>query len=81
MPQPSCDRCRYYAHNPYLVCALHPSGPESRPCRDFEAAPADQPTSNQAWYYPASWLPLAYRRADDNWTAFWTAEEGPPETH
>ena len=27
MPKiPDCDRCSLYAHNPYLVCAVHPNG-------------------------------------------------------
>jgi hypothetical protein len=33
-----CDRCDFFAHSPYLVCALHPAGPEEQPCRDFESA-------------------------------------------
>ncbi len=33
-----CDRCDFFAHSPYLVCALHPKGPLEHPCRDFESA-------------------------------------------
>lgn len=30
-----CDRCSLYAHNPHLVCAVHPSGVETDKCLDF----------------------------------------------
>ncbi len=29
-----CDRCLFYAHNPYLICAVHPGGVDSD-CIDF----------------------------------------------
>jgi hypothetical protein len=29
-----CDRCRFHARSPYLVCAVHPEGPESDRCLD-----------------------------------------------
>jgi hypothetical protein len=41
---PSCDRCRYYAHSPYLICAIHPFG-VTKSCRDFETAELWQPES------------------------------------
>lgn len=33
-----CDSCQYYAHNPHLVCALHPSGQEQGYCADYHQA-------------------------------------------
>jgi hypothetical protein len=29
MKIPDCDRCSLYAHNPHLVCAVHPDGVNS----------------------------------------------------
>ena len=35
MPKiPKCDRCSFYAHNPHLICAVHPGGVEND-CLDF----------------------------------------------
>jgi hypothetical protein len=40
MPKISeCDRCRLYARNPYLVCAVHPAGPSTNTCIDFREDP------------------------------------------
>lgn len=40
MPKlPECDRCLLYAHNPYLVCAVHPTGLETDSCIDFREDP------------------------------------------
>lgn len=36
---PDCDRCSLYAHNPHLVCAVHPSGVETDKCLDFRPDP------------------------------------------
>lgn len=33
-----CDRCNYYAHSKYLVCAVHPSGIDGNYCPDFESS-------------------------------------------
>jgi hypothetical protein len=35
MKIPDCDRCLLNAHNPYLVCAVHPEGVETDKCPDF----------------------------------------------
>lgn len=36
MPKiPECDRCSFNAHNPHLVCAVHPEGVEKDKCLDF----------------------------------------------
>ena len=45
-----CDRCKYYARSPYLICAEHPTGVEGEHCPDFELdleIPDDEAT---AWY-------------------------------
>ena len=49
---PTCEDCGYYADSPYLVCALHPTGPEDN-CPDYEDAvgeatllPFDEPYEN-----------------------------------
>lgn len=40
MPKISdCDRCLLYAHNPHLICAVHPQGVEGNDCLDFRANP------------------------------------------
>lgn len=48
MPKiPDCDRCSLYAHNPHLVCAVHPDGVNSdgqsprgaHRCLDFRPDP------------------------------------------
>lgn len=36
---PNCDRCLFCAHDPHIVCAIHPSGPKSRDCIDFRLNP------------------------------------------
>lgn len=40
MPKISeCDRCLLCAHEPYLVCAIHPAGPTGDICLDFRSDP------------------------------------------
>lgn len=40
MPKlPECDRCLLYAHSPYLVCALHPTGVAEDSCLDYRLDP------------------------------------------
>ena len=40
MPKiPECDRCTLYAHNPHLVCAVHPDGVKTDKCSDFRPRP------------------------------------------
>jgi len=36
-------RCQLYAHNPHLVCAVHPTGPTADTCLDFRADPNSAP--------------------------------------
>lgn len=36
MPKiPECDHCSFNAHNPHIVCAVHPNGVESEKSMDF----------------------------------------------
>ena len=39
MKIPDCDRCLLYSHNPHLICAVYPSGPDSEDCLDFKEDP------------------------------------------
>ena len=40
MPRiPNWERCRFYAQDHHLVCALHPDGPAGDTCLDFETDP------------------------------------------
>ncbi|BAY66952.1 hypothetical protein NIES22_70960 (plasmid) [Calothrix brevissima NIES-22] len=34
-----CDRCLFCAHDPYIVCAVHPGGPDNNTCLDFRPDP------------------------------------------
>lgn len=69
-----CDRCRFYAHSPHLVCALHPAGPAVHACPDFEPALVDE-LSLQSWVYASSWLPLPMTQTSrDDWMSFWITE-------
>jgi len=50
-----CNRCQFFSHDPHLVCALHPGGPDTRGCKDFEEAPGLEPEEmwlpeGMAWY-------------------------------
>jgi len=36
---PECDRCLLYANEPFIVCAVHPYGPEGDSCLDFRSDP------------------------------------------
>jgi len=44
MPKiPECDPCLLYGRNPYLVCAVHPTGPNADTCPDFRENPDAEP--------------------------------------
>jgi hypothetical protein len=48
MPKiPECDRCLLYARNPHLVCAVHPTGPNTDTCPDFREDP--NTASEELW--------------------------------
>jgi hypothetical protein len=36
---PECDRCRYFSHQLYFICAVHPEGVEGDDCPDFQPEP------------------------------------------
>ncbi|MEM7712439.1 MAG: hypothetical protein AAF349_02400 [Cyanobacteria bacterium P01_A01_bin.68] len=58
MPRlPECDRCLLYAHDPHLVCAVHPSGPGGDSCLDFREDPSTDPLE--------LWEPQGARYIDD----------------
>ena len=40
---PECDRCQFYAHSNYTVCAVHPNGVLEKRCLDFREDPAADP--------------------------------------
>lgn len=40
---PECDRCLLYAHNPHLICAVHPMGVSGDLCLDFRLNPNAEP--------------------------------------
>lgn len=35
MKIPECDSCQFYAHNPHILCAVHPKGLETNKCEDY----------------------------------------------
>lgn len=39
---PECDRCLLYANEPFLICAVHPAGPQNDTCLDFRPDPDAQ---------------------------------------
>jgi hypothetical protein len=40
MPKlPECESCLLYAHSPYLVCAIHPTGVSGDSCLDYRQDP------------------------------------------
>ncbi|MCG6137157.1 MAG: hypothetical protein MET45_21405 [Nostoc sp. LLA-1] len=42
MKIPQCDRCLLNPHSPYIVCAVHPTGPNGDSCLDFREDPNAQ---------------------------------------
>jgi len=45
-----CDRCRFYAHHPLLVCGVHPMGVDGGHCPDFELDLTIPDDEAVAWY-------------------------------
>ncbi|MDM9580155.1 hypothetical protein [Nostoc sp. GT001] len=44
MPKlPECDRCFLYAHNPHIICVVHPTGVDGNSCLDFREDPNAEP--------------------------------------
>ncbi|ASC73670.1 hypothetical protein XM38_046420 [Halomicronema hongdechloris C2206] len=50
-----CDRCRFYSHTLYLVCANHPKGVETPTCPDFVPDSLRSEEESLAFYEP--WQP------------------------
>ena len=46
-----CDRCKFYWHNPHLICALHPSG-VTKDCADYQPDPIYEDQEQ--------WCPVGY---------------------
>ena len=55
-----CERCRFYAHSHFLVCALHPDGVGTNSCPDFESAELWEPEDINAYQVlqEYDWHPL-----------------------
>ncbi|WP_228037521.1 DUF6464 family protein [Nodosilinea sp. LEGE 06152] len=73
-PTRQCRSCRFNARSPYLVCAIHPAGPEQWQCFDFESrAPIAQRPSASPPQAPApepDWMRF-WGPPEDEWLAFW----------
>ncbi len=74
MPKiPQCDRCLFYAHNPYLVCAVHLDGVDGNSCLDFREDPNAQ--AEELWepegatYYNGELMRATTTEADATATA------------
>lgn len=50
-----CDRCHFYSHSLYMVCAVHPDGVEGDTCLDFRPDPERLEDEALAFYDP--WQP------------------------
>jgi hypothetical protein len=70
---PECDRCQFYAHSNYTVCAIHPSGVHEEKCLDFREAPNTESEG--------LWEPEGARYIDDEFVlerSYYNGEEIPP---
>ncbi|NJK34586.1 MAG: hypothetical protein HC919_06330 [Oscillatoriales cyanobacterium SM2_2_1] len=76
-----CTHCGYFAHTVYMVCAVHPHGPEVLPCPDFESAELWQPENPQDFDVLADWFwhPLFTGCCPECRTPF--SRFKPPPTH
>lgn len=62
MPKISdCDRCRYFANSPHIVCGVNPCGPRGDTCEDFSAV-SDPPKRQSlgGGYYAGDWIPQPF---------------------
>ena len=75
-PTQPCRSCRFNARSSYLVCAVHPAGPEQRRCPDFEARAAQRPSdsSPQAPAIEPDWMRFWGPSAEE-WLALWEPED------
>ena len=83
MPKLSCcNYCKFYAHSPYMVCAVNPKGVIEDECPDFrlstEPANEDDPLSwyNDAWETPGAigWHPIFSGRHPNCEYPIWQTE-------
>lgn len=86
LPNRQCRSCRFNARSPYLVCAVHPAGPEQRQCPDFESLHSETQNSNAGENHgsptaqssfqgvEAEWMSF-WGPTDEEWLAFWESEE------
>jgi hypothetical protein len=51
-----CNRCNFYAHSPFLVCAEHPAGVEGDSCPDFQLN-LQVPDDEAIAWYGEQWQP------------------------
>ncbi|PSN15856.1 hypothetical protein C7271_20580 [filamentous cyanobacterium CCP5] len=73
-PNRQCSRCQYNARSQFLVCALHPTGPEERECPDFKALSLSSQDSSQDELLDGQ-LPPPSNPFEEEWMRFW----GPTE--
>ncbi|MGG6242875.1 DUF6464 family protein [Nodosilinea sp. AN01ver1] len=77
-PTRQCRSCRFNARSSYLVCAVHPTGPEQRRCPDFESlSPVAQHPSSSSPPAPAiepNWMRF-WGPSEAEWLAFWGSED------
>ncbi|WP_279308375.1 MULTISPECIES: DUF6464 family protein [Cyanophyceae] len=77
-PTRQCRSCRFNARSPYLVCAVHPAGPEQRRCPDFESLTTvvQRPSGNlpQASVIEPDWMRF-WGPSDEEWLTFWGDED------
>ncbi|WP_228054114.1 DUF6464 family protein [Nodosilinea sp. LEGE 07298] len=78
-PNRQCRSCRFNARSPYLVCAVHPTGPKQRHCPDFESLmPASERSSHGNSAKPpameAEWM-MFWGPTENEWLAFWDQDD------
>lgn len=44
-----CNRCLFYSHQLYFVCAIHPSGVDENRCLDFRPNPDIPQEDEELW--------------------------------
>lgn len=52
-----CDSCQFYANNPHIVCAIHPSGIDDSYCIDYRPKPSQK--------LKEFWQPVGWQFTDD----------------
>lgn len=52
MKIPDCNRCQFYSHQFYLICAVHPDGVEGSTCLDFRAESTSSTSEEEELWAP-----------------------------